>query len=607
MNFRHGSQATKMSRAYPSDDSARWLRRALPTTLAIFLVCFAASQSRSPGRAAEKNQGYVGSQSCAKCHSAIYDKYSRTDMGRSMSVITPVLLERVAMPVRIFDPKLDRHFEAYARDGALFQSESQTFADGAEVFRDTHKIDWLIGSGANGMGAIVRVGDFLLEAPLSFYARKQAWELSPGYQFGDYGFSRPILPGCIACHSGQPRPAQGGNGRFLDPPFTELAIGCENCHGPGEQHVLEMELSASSATGNSAIVNPAKLSPWLADNICMSCHQTGDARVLHPGKSYRDFRPGQLLDETLSIFIVPFDRESAPKDDLLEHYLSMRLSKCYRSSSGRLSCISCHDPHTQPVPSEAAAYFRAKCLACHTEKSCAVPQPLRQRKQPPDDCAGCHMPKRDVIVISHSVLTNHRIVATVEEPFPEIAFRRASTELPDLVHLSAAQETAVRPAPLTLLEAYGQVMRSHAGYRERYWTLARQLEPTHSRNILVLEALADWSLQKKTAEGVTKAIEYLNTAIDEGSTTPDDFEQLGTLLLAAQRYPQATGTLQKAIVLAPYDPGLYRVLASSYVGSGNAQEACHVAERGVQNFPQDPELRELSKKCPGLGKKEEQK
>jgi hypothetical protein len=97
-----------------------------------------------------------------------------------------------------------------------------------------------------------------------------------------------------------------------------------------------------------SITNPAKLSPWLADNICMSCHQAGDARVLQAGKTYRDVRPGAELDDTLSIFLVPFNRESAPKDDLLEHYLSMRLSKCYVKSGGRLGCIVCHDPHVQP-------------------------------------------------------------------------------------------------------------------------------------------------------------------------------------------------------------------------------------------------------------------
>ena len=82
----------------------------------------------------------------------------------------------------------------------------------------------------------------------------------------------------------------------------ELAIGCENCHGPGQSHVAAAQMGSPLGS----ITNPAKLSSWLADNICMSCHQTGDARVLQSGKIYRDFRPGTELDDTLSIFLVPF-------------------------------------------------------------------------------------------------------------------------------------------------------------------------------------------------------------------------------------------------------------------------------------------------------------
>ena len=162
-------------------------------------------------------------------------------MGRSMSEITPPLLEKIPNSASVIDDRLHRHFDVHVEDGKLFQSENEIDADGKERFRETHPIDWIIGSGANGFGALLTRGEFIFEAPLSFYSKTQAWALSPGYEFGDYGFNRPILPGCIACHSGQPQAVLTGNGRFLDPPFHELAIGCENCHGPGAAHVREMQ------------------------------------------------------------------------------------------------------------------------------------------------------------------------------------------------------------------------------------------------------------------------------------------------------------------------------------------------------------------------------
>ena len=539
------------------------------------------------------NSGYVGSNVCSKCHPSIYESFMRTDMGRSMSVITPALLERIPASGSMFDPTLNRHFDSVVRDGNLYQSEYETTADGKDVFRETQKIEWIIGSGANGSGAIVKQGDYLFEAPLSFYAKPHRWALSPGYEFGDYGFNRPILPGCVVCHSGQPRLIPEGNGRFQEPPFAELAIGCENCHGPGQSHVV----AAQMGTSLGSITNPAKLSPWLGDNICMSCHQAGDARVLQAGKTYRDFRPGAELDHTLSIFLVPFGRGSAPKDDLLEHYLSMRLSKCYRKSGGRLRCISCHDPHVQPTQRESAAYFRQKCLACHTEKSCPVPLSLRQHKTPPDDCAGCHMPKRDVTVISHSVLTNHRIVAEAEEPFPDIAFHMATSQLPDLVHLNADPAKQDVPSPLTLLKAYGQVMLSHPEYRTRYWAMARELKDAQPENVYVLEALADESLQKKNSEGVSLSIQYLQKAILHNATNPADFEELAKLLLAANRQSEAVEVARQGIHLDPYNPELYRLGTRIYIALNQMREACQLAAEGGRRFPQDDAMRGFMKRC----------
>ena len=398
-----------------------------------------------------------------------------------MSEVTPVLLEKIPTPASVVDDRIHRHFDVRADDGKLLQSEYEISKDGNEVFLETHQVDWIIGSGANGFGALIRRGEFLFEAPLSFYSKTQAWALSPGYEFGDYGFNRPILPGCIACHSGWPQAVLGGNGRFLVPPFRELAIGCENCHGPGEAHVREMREDDSNAESNThSIVNPAKLEPWLADNICMSCHQTGDAIVLKPGKDYRDFKPGTPLDDTLTIFMVPPRRDS-PQADLLEHYFSMTRSKFYRSSGGHLSCITCHDPHLEPAAQDAPAYYRTKCLSCHTEKSCALPLGIRQRKTPPDDCAGCHMPKRNVQVIAHAVLTNHRIVARPDEPAAVPA-----TPASDLVWVNKPPSGGNLPR-LTLWTAYGELMEKEPAFQARY----RPIElPSYPRPWMAVQSIA---------------------------------------------------------------------------------------------------------------------
>src|SRR5205085_11594776 len=85
----------------------------------------------------------------------------------------------------------------------------------------------------------------------------------------------------------------------------------------------------------------------------MNCHQGGDARVLQPGKSYLDFRPGQWLIETVAIFKIPPQPGEQKDSDLLEHDSAMKISHCFRESRAKLSCLTCHDPHVQPTSTEA--------------------------------------------------------------------------------------------------------------------------------------------------------------------------------------------------------------------------------------------------------------
>ena len=568
--------------------------------LLLFLVSVGAASHSKTGerkvsfdRTALSADGYTGSKACAACHRSIYNAFSRTDMGRSMSTVTPLILSELPNSAAFFDASQNRHFSVSVREAQLYQSEWETDADGNEVFRETQRVEWLIGAGANGIGALVRRGNQVFEAPVTFYSKTRAWALSPGYEDADRGFSRPIDAPCIVCHSGRPNPVGGATGQFREPPFEELAIGCENCHGPGEAHVREMQEGTSTAdSATSSIVNPGKLSPWLADNVCMSCHQTGDARVLQPGKHFQDFRPGQPLDHTIALLMAPPTRESPPRSDLIQQYFSITLSRCYRGSGGKLSCITCHDPHVQPSPADAPAYYRAKCMLCHTDTSCTAPVVKRQQTNPPDNCIGCHMPKRDVTEISHASLANHRIVATPDEPFPDVTFQLATPSLPDLVHVSVIpNERDAVPSPLTLLQAYGQLGTEHREYLPRYFDVAKQLEASQPNNTEVLEALAARALQEKTPDGNRNAIEYLSRAIEQGATKAWDFEELAAHLLRTHKFLEAEACLQKGIHRAPYDAKLYSLLAEGYVAMNRPREAAATLTQALQLFPQMDLLR----------------
>src|ERR1700728_2386092 len=229
--------------------------------------------------------------------------------------------------------------------------------------------------------------------PLSYYTKSHTWELSPGYEGNDIGFSRTIEAGCISSQSGRAYPADANTGRYTPTPFSETAIGCENCHGPGAKHLRAVGPGGSLAHGPQ-IVNPGRLSSELENDICMSCHEAGDTRVLKPGKTYQDFRPGTPLDNTFSILMVPLKRGDADDKDHVQHYFEMSMSKCFRASDWQLRCATCHDPHVEPAQSEAPGYFNTKCVGCHSSRACTLPLPARPQTKSADNCIGWHQPPR---------------------------------------------------------------------------------------------------------------------------------------------------------------------------------------------------------------------
>jgi Flp pilus assembly protein TadD len=204
------------------------------------------------------------------------------------------------------------------------------------------------------------------------------------------------------------------------------------------------------------------------------------------------------------------------------------------------------------------------------------------------------MPKRDVKEISHSVLTNHRIVRESGEPFPDAAFNMTTPELPDLVHLDAipGQKNAQVPS-ITLLQAYGQLMGTHPEYRDRYLSLAEKLRTSAPQDISMLEALAYGALEAKDSQGVAQAIDYLDRAIKQGATSPADFEQCGSLLIRAGRLPEAAEVLQRGIKIIPHDGELYRLLAVSYLSQNRPTEASGILARASQMFPENAAIRAL--------------
>ena len=544
---------------------------------------------------------YVGSKTCGSCHTEIFSNFQQTGMGRSMIPAGGNALPGLPAPVTVFDQDLGQYFEVFRKDGSWYESQYALDTSGKELYRQTLKMDYVVGAGDNGLGFAVQRGLYLFEAPLSYYTKSRTWSFSPGYEFHNQAFTRPIVTKCIGCHSGRPNPVYGQIGLYKDPPFDELAVGCENCHGPGGLHVKErrqeqmMGISPSEAA-DMTIVNPTRLSGWLADNICMRCHQGDDVRVDRPGTEEKDFRPGMELDKVISIFKIAPDPQTPPSKLLLEHYFGMTLSKCYRATSGGLHCISCHDPHVQLSGQAAFDHYRARCLKCHNDQSCTLSREKRLATTPPDDCVGCHMPRRTVATISHAALTDHTIPAKAPSEIRMASPAGSSTEL---LHLSApfGERGDLQAVPSAVLaQAYEALVHgNHPEFQPKLDQLVSELSRTSTSDAAVLRILARHAALQDTPEARQRAVRYVLRIMQGGSPNVDDYTLLAELYLREGKNEEAIKLLEKARVANPYFPSIYEALAAQYMTVGDYRHATALLQKGLELFPDDAKLRMLDK------------
>ena len=558
--------------------------------LVLILVLFCSNVSAAPPRNAELGVNFVGSQACAACHRDLYDSFKKTSMGQSLTEVSPGLKSRFPTTAQVQSSTAGHSYRVYWERNRLYQSESVVDENGKRTQGPGFPSDFAVGSGVNGVTFLIRRENRLFEAPLSYYSRTRSWDLSPGFAAYDAGFTRPVQTACLECHIGRfASGVQAGNS-FPMRPFAEPAIGCESCHGPGEIHVRERGAGHVIRSADDSIVNPARLPQELANDICVRCHQGNDARVPQIGKSVSDFRPGTPLSHALVIFKLPL-RVDQPgqQPDLLEHGFAMTLSKCFRRS-GSMTCTTCHSVHQSIEPAQKVSYYRSKCLTCHSTANCR----LEISKRPGDDCISCHMPKRPVEAVAHSALTNHRIVLTPDEPYPDDAHDSQGNGSLGLIRFSGTSRPAVHDVnDIVLLQAYRSLLPKAPWLRGRYEALLGRLQSDQPNDPTVLSTAGHELVISGSHEGSEQAIGLLKRSVAGGDQDSEVSLDLATALLRTSRSQEAVEVLKKAVAHDSFDPTLRKLLIETTMRTGDQSESVSEMTDYLRLFPTDQSMRTL--------------
>jgi hypothetical protein len=374
----------------------RVLKRAVLACAALAFICFwdpfllwseGATAVELP-LAEDAAPHYVGAGVCAECHRSIAADQHTTAMANA--------LERTAESVILrANPRMTFRSGAFTYQIVRQGNQSiYTVTDGVDTISEP--ILYTFGRGKAGQTYVYKHEGAFYESRVSFYKDIKGLDLTIGHlppvkvplkEAAGREQHPDEVTGCFSCHA---TAAVAGGKLQLEQLVP--GVSCESCHGPGSDHVAAINAGEFEKL---KISNPGRLSPdELSQDFCGKCHRSAERVIFMPqqaGINNVRFQPYRIFG-----------------------------SKCYTDDK-RISCIACHNPHQDPK--SEAAFYDAKCLACHVSKAKTQLAVTPKPSEPPcpvgtKDCVTCHMPKIE-IPGSHFAFTDHRIrVARAGEPFP---------------------------------------------------------------------------------------------------------------------------------------------------------------------------------------------
>ncbi len=556
---------------------------------------------------------FAGSERCTECHAEVAAAYHSSGMGQSMWRIGSETPLEDYDQHNSFSPDGRHHYSIVRTEEGVFHHERLADNNGETIYDQAVRIEFVVGSGTQGRSYLFNREGMLYMSPIGWYANGKRWDLSPGFKLPFHRrFSRRVPSACVECHAGQMN-LTSRTDVFDDPPFREIAIGCERCHGPGVDHIAFHE--QKKLVGSDPIINPARLDLDRREDVCTQCHLSGEGRYLRDGSHFGGFVPGNRIEDTYLIFVGGKRTTDDGRTRAVSQVEQMRSSGCYLASKGEMGCTSCHDPHSQIEEENRSSFYRGRCLTCHGNGSgdCSLEEAERLKRQSDDSCIACHMARLDASDVPHTTQTDHRILRLPQaqssmenQQFdtPEL-FDDAEKRLPEVVVAKArgmwlaeraerftnrnfaAQALQILKAVLTLrpddievLEALGTCTAINGQTTEslKYCNRVLAMDPERERTLLTAA-----TLHLNRGE-IHAGRELLQAYLDVQANDAAAWGRYSGVLSQLNENHKAIEAARKSADLDPSNPRTWSHLAELYGRIGEIQQAevCRDLGRRVQ-------------------------
>lgn len=288
---------------------------------------------------------YVGSDSCATCHSQAYEGWQGTEHPYMIQTADNMWLESKAALEELL---------------AAGDSDFLNIGGTDDKLQSMDEIVYIVGHW-NKQRFVVKTDDGFRFVQTQYYP-----EGNQGSQLYGYTELRVYEDRCLACHStGFDLDAANSLDRTaaeysLESITAELGVGCEACHGPASDHI--------SAPSKDNIANPANFTVAEQNDACGSCHARNSGHVEIAG---RNDAYGFQLGDNLRDFVKPQSIVNA--ENVWQKVEAGEVQGYYQDEAGdtlrwwadatarshrmqyndfessmkfnMMSCSTCHDPH----------------------------------------------------------------------------------------------------------------------------------------------------------------------------------------------------------------------------------------------------------------------
>jgi len=338
---------------------------------------------------------YVGSASCASCHTDQMQAWNTSDHKWAMQLpdSAHVLGDVDGASFTHFDD-VYRFVHSGEEDGPKDISVIARRGTGEEAETDTLAVQWTFGHDPLQQFLVAGNRGRLQALTVAWDVEEERWyslypdEATPPGDVLDWQSDQLSWNYmCAACHTTGLKRGYDIATDSYETTWAEHTVGCEACHGPGSEH-LEDPAASYGMTGASQSLQPVKgrEDMTVLENemtMCAACHSRRTPLVeptVH-GESFLDQYAPALISDGLYY-------DNGEIQDEVYVYGSFLQSGMAQAG---VTCSDCHDPHTgeRRLPGDAL------CLSCHAGTNEEVPIHIaHEDSYMPLTCETCHMPKR---------------------------------------------------------------------------------------------------------------------------------------------------------------------------------------------------------------------